>query len=120
TGIINLARNIGASVGIATVTTMLERRTQAHTARLTEHVNPFSLAYHRTLAGFTATFTSAGSTGTEAAARASGAVYGVVERQAAMLAFLDDYKFLGVVFLIVLPVLLLLKRPKGAVNAPVH
>ncbi|HET9802181.1 MAG TPA: DHA2 family efflux MFS transporter permease subunit [Candidatus Acidoferrum sp.] len=120
TGIINLARNIGASVGIATVTTMLERRTQAHTARLIEHVNPFSLAYHRVLAGFTATFASGGSSGPDAASRAAGAVYGVVQRQAAMLAFLDNFKFLGIVFLIVLPVLLLLKRPKGAVNAPVH
>src|SRR6516164_8740051 len=39
TGIINLARNIGASVGLATVTTLLERRTQAHQARLMDHVN---------------------------------------------------------------------------------
>src|SRR5438477_9149121 len=58
TGIINLARNIGASVGIATVTTQLERRTQAHTARLMEHVNPFSLAYQKVVAGFTTTFVS--------------------------------------------------------------
>jgi len=120
TGIINLARNVGASVGIATVTTMLERRTQAHTARLIEHVNPFSLAYQKVLAGFTATFTSGGSSGPDAGARATGMVYGVVQRQAAMLAFLDDYKMLGVVFLAVLPVMLLLKKPKGAVNAPVH
>jgi len=120
TGIINLARNIGASVGIATVTTWLERRTQAHTARLVEHANPFSLAYQKMLAGFTATFTTAGSTGPNAAAKATGMVYGVVQRQAAMLAFLDNYKMLGVVFLMVLPVLLLLKKPKGAVNAPVH
>src|SRR5256714_3760525 len=51
TGIINLARNIGASVGIATVTTMLQRRTQAHQARLMEHVNTFSAAYRNTLNG---------------------------------------------------------------------
>jgi DHA2 family multidrug resistance protein len=120
TGIINLARNIGASVGIATVTTLLERRTQAHTARLIEHVNPFSLAYQKVLAGFTATFTSGGSSGANAAEKATGMVYGLVQRQAAMLAFLDNYKMLGVVFLMVLPVMLLLKKPKGAVNAPVH
>jgi MFS transporter, DHA2 family, multidrug resistance protein len=120
TGIINLARNIGASVGIATVTTLLERRTQSHTARLVEHANPFSLAYQKMLAGFTATFATAGSTGPNAAAKATGMVYGVVQRQAAMLAFLDNYKMLGVVFLMVLPVLLLLKKPKGAVSAPVH
>jgi DHA2 family multidrug resistance protein len=120
TGIINLARNIGASVGIATVTTQLERRTQAHTARLMEHVNPFSLAYQKVVAGFTTTFVSAGSSHAGATERATGMVYGVVQKQAAMLAFLDNYKMLGVVFLMVLPVMLLLKRPKGAVNAPVH
>ncbi|HWZ96804.1 MAG TPA: DHA2 family efflux MFS transporter permease subunit [Candidatus Dormibacteraeota bacterium] len=120
TGIINLARNIGASVGIATVTTMLERKTQAHTARLIEHVNPFSLAYRKIEASFTAAFSSGGSTGPSAGAKATGMVYGIVQRQAAMLSFVDIYKFLGVVFLIVLPVLLLLKRPKGAVSAPVH
>jgi len=120
TGIINLARNIGASVGIATVTTQLERRTQAHTARLMEHVNPFSLAYQKVAAGFTATFMSAGSTHEAASERATGMISGVVQRQAAMLAFLDNYKMLGVVFLMVLPVMLLLKRPKGAVSAPVH
>ena len=49
-------------------------------------------------------------------------VYGTIERQAAMLAFLDDFKMLGVVFLAVIPVLLLLKRPKGrpAGDVPVH
>jgi DHA2 family multidrug resistance protein len=120
TGIINLARNIGASVGIATVTTMLERKTQAHTARLIEHVNPFSLAYRKIEASFTAAFSSGGFTGPSAGAKATGMVYGIVQRQAAMLSFVDIYKFLGVVFLIVLPVLLLLKRPKGAVSAPVH
>ncbi|HWY43836.1 MAG TPA: DHA2 family efflux MFS transporter permease subunit [Candidatus Sulfotelmatobacter sp.] len=120
TGIINLARNIGASVGIATVTTMLERKTQAHTARLIEHVNPFSLAYRKIEASFTAAFSSGGFTGPSAGAKATGTVYGIVQRQAAMLSFVDIYKFLGVVFLMVLPVLLLLKRPKGAVSAPVH
>ena len=40
TGIINLARNIGASVGIATVTTLLERRTQFHMAQLERACQP--------------------------------------------------------------------------------
>src|SRR5437879_3737512 len=44
TGIINLARNVGASVGIATVTTMLQRRSQFHQSQLMEHVNTLSAA----------------------------------------------------------------------------
>src|SRR3979490_1335407 len=53
TGIINLARNIGASVGIATVTTLLERRTQAHQARLSDHVNTFNPALNNMMNGTT-------------------------------------------------------------------
>jgi len=61
TGIINLARNIGASVGIATVTTMLERRTQVHQGRLAEHINTYSAAYHNMLNGTQTKLVSAGS-----------------------------------------------------------
>src|SRR6266853_981190 len=111
TGIINLARNIGASVGIATVTTMLERRTQAHQARLADHVNIFSAAYHNMINGTQTKFVAAGSTLAHAATQAQQMIYSTVERQAAMLAFIDNFKMLGVVFFAVLPVLLLLKKP---------
>jgi MFS transporter, DHA2 family, multidrug resistance protein len=99
TGIINLARNIGASVGIATVTTMLQRRTQIHQAQLMEHVNPLSLAYHNTIVGTQAKLVLAGSGIHQAAAQASGMVYSTVQRQAAMLAFVDNFHMLGIVFL---------------------
>ena len=120
TGIINLARNIGASVGIATVTTMLERRTQFHTAHLMEHVNPFSAAYHKTLVSFTGGFMAAGSSGPGAANRAHGMIYSIVQRQATMLAFLDNFKMLGIIFFAVIPVLLLMKKPKVQGGIPVH
>src|SRR6266852_3253001 len=120
TGIINLARNIGASVGIATVTTMLERRTQFHQAQLMEHVNPLSLAYHNMVAGTQAKLLLAGSGVHEAASQSTGMVYGTVQRQAAMLAFVDNFHMQGIVFFVVIPVLMLLKRPPKGVNAPVH
>jgi DHA2 family multidrug resistance protein len=120
TGIINLARNIGASVGIATVTTMLERRTQAHQARLIEHVNTLSAAYHNSVNGTQAKLISAGSGLAEAAHQAQGMIYNTVQRQAAMLAFIDNFKMLGVVFFAVIPVLLLLRKPKAGGAVPVH
>jgi DHA2 family multidrug resistance protein len=112
TGIINLARNIGASVGIATVTTMLDRRAQAHQLRLTERVNDFSAAYHRTLAGTQTRLVAAGSTLADASAQAHGMIYHTIQRQAAMLAFLDNFKMLGVIFLAVIPILVLMRKPK--------
>jgi hypothetical protein len=48
-------------------------------------------------------------------------IYSTVQRQAAMLAFLDNFKMLGIVFFAVIPVLLLIKKPKGpAGDIPVH
>jgi len=122
TGMINLARNIGASVGIATVTTMLQRRTQYHQSQLMEHVNSLSVAYHNAIAGTQMKLVAAGSTVAQAAAQAQGMIYGTVQRQAVMLAFIDNFKLLGVVFFAVIPVLLLLKRPRGkpAGDVPVH
>ena len=121
TGIINLARNIGASVGIATVTTMLERRTQFHQAQLIEHVNPFSAAYHNFVNGVQFKLVAAGSSMAQAASRATELAYSTTQRQAAMLAFVDDFKMLGVVFFAVIPVMLLLRKPKGRTgNVPVH
>jgi DHA2 family multidrug resistance protein len=121
TGIINLARNVGASVGIATVTTMLERRTQAHQARLMDHVNNFNSAYHNMLAGTQTRLVAAGSGAAQAMSQAQGMIYNTVERQATMLAFIDNFKMLGVVFFAVIPVLLLLKKPKApSGNLSVH
>ena len=121
TGIINLARNIGASVGIATVTTLLERHTQSHMAKLVEHVNPMSEAYRHTNNALTSAFAASGGSGPGAAAQAHGAIYGMIQRQAAMLAFVDNFKLLGVIFFAVIPILILLKRPKlRAGGVPVH
>ncbi|HEX7696932.1 MAG TPA: DHA2 family efflux MFS transporter permease subunit [Candidatus Acidoferrum sp.] len=121
TGIINLARNIGASVGIATVTTMLDRRAQFHQSRLMEHVNGFSAAYHNSLNGMQAKLIAAGSTAVHASAQAHGMIYNTVERQAVMLAFIDNFKMLGVVFFAVIPILALMRKPRvPAGGAPVH
>jgi len=43
-----------------------------------------------------------------------------VQRQAVMKAFIDNFYMLGVVFLVVIPVLMLLKRPPKGASAPVH
>jgi len=120
TGIINLARNIGASVGIATVTTLLERRTQFHQAQLMEHVNTLSTALNGRLHAMAASFVSSGTSGPGAMSRAYGMIYSSVGHQAAMMAFVDNFYMLGIVFLVVIPILMLLKRPPKGVDAPVH
>ncbi|HEY4979904.1 MAG TPA: DHA2 family efflux MFS transporter permease subunit [Candidatus Acidoferrum sp.] len=121
TGIINLARNIGASVGLATVTTLLERRTQSHQARLMENVNSMNPAYNNMVNGTAVALMTHGASASQATAQAHGMVLGLVQRQAAMMAFLDNFKLLGIIFFAVIPVMVLMKRPKMRAGAiPVH
>jgi DHA2 family multidrug resistance protein len=121
TGIINLARNVGASVGIATVTAMLARRTQFHQTRLIDHVSNMSSAVRTMTNSTTLRLISRGSNATVAATQSHGMIYNMVQRQAAMLAFLDNFKFLGIAFLAVIPALLLMRKPRvPAGGVPVH
>jgi len=116
TGIINLARNIGASIGVATVTTMLERRAQIHTVQLNENIISGNLAYESTIAGFKAHLLAIGADPVQAVQQAHGMLYGLIQRQAAMMAFVDNFWLLGVIFLVMIPLLFLMKKalpPKG-------
>jgi DHA2 family multidrug resistance protein len=48
-----------------------------------------------------------------AASRQSlGAVWGMVQRQAAMLSFVDTFGAMAIIFLLVIPLLLLMKKPR--------
>lgn len=120
TGIINLARNIGGGVGISFVATMLSRRTQSHLANLTGHVNALDPAYRQITKGLTGALVAGGSSpGGQAANQAQGIVYGMVQRNASMLAFIDIFRLLGVAMLIIVPLLFLMKKitpHKGSVS----
>jgi DHA2 family multidrug resistance protein len=115
TGIINLARNIGGSFGIANVVTLLARRTQFHQGILVSHMTPFDLAYRAMVSGSARALYAAGSSLTDAQAQANGLAYGLLQRQATMLAFVDDFWLMGLTFLALIPLMFLMKksRPHG-------
>ena len=108
----NLFRNQGGSFGIAFVTTILERRTQFHRSVLASHITSSDLNLKSALAGFTDQFLHAGYSAADASLRAIAQVEALLERHAAMLAFLDCFWLLGVVALIG-PVLALCIRNFG-------
>ena len=70
TGLFNLARNIGGSSGIATVTTLLARRSQLHQQILVAHLTPYDAPYREALARTTALVHAHGSSLPDAAAQA--------------------------------------------------
>jgi DHA2 family multidrug resistance protein len=110
TGLINLARNIGGSVGIALVTTLLARRAQFHQTVLVSHLTPFDARYNAALAGATQMLMTHGSNATQAASQAQGLLYGTLQRQATMLAFLDNFWLMGLLALVMIPLMFLMKK----------
>jgi len=122
TGIINLARNIGGSVGIANVTTMLARRAQVHQSTLVSHLTPLDPAYTASLSGASRFLMSQGSNPVQALNQAHGMVYGSLIRQASMLAYIDSFWLLGLTFLAMIPFMFLMKKIqlRGAPAAPAH
>jgi MFS transporter, DHA2 family, multidrug resistance protein len=111
TGLFNLARNIGGSSGIAAVTTLLARRAQFHQSVLVAHATPYDAPYRETLARSTAMLQAHGASAPDAARQAHGIVYGIVQRQSSMLAFADAFWVMAVLFLVIVPLMFLMRRP---------
>jgi DHA2 family multidrug resistance protein len=112
TSMFNLMRNLGGSFGIAAATTYLFRRQQYHTNQLGAHVTAFSPAARAMSTGLQANMVAHGSDPVTAARQAYVSIWGLIERQASMLSFVDTFVAMGVVFLLVLPLLLVMKRPR--------
>ena len=110
--IINLSRNIGGSFGISLVTTVLARESQRHQNYLVEHVTPLDPAYQARIDHLTALLMQKGHAAGEALRMAEGLVYHAVQTHATMLAYLDDFRLLAVVFFLLTPSVLLLRTPK--------
>jgi DHA2 family multidrug resistance protein len=119
TSIFNLMRNIGASIGIAMVETMQVRKSQLHLNILGEHVNPANPLARQTVDRMRGLFMSQGKDAVTATRQAYGAVWGMVQQQAAMLAYNDVFRFLALTFVALLPLLFLMRKPTkgGAVMA---
>jgi DHA2 family multidrug resistance protein len=119
-GLFNLARNIGGSSGIATVTTLLARRSQFHQSVLASHVTPYDAPYREMIAGTSAAIQGHGASAPDAVRQAHGILYGMVQRQSAMLAFADAFWLMAALFLAVLPLMLMMKRaPAGRGSAEI-
>jgi DHA2 family multidrug resistance protein len=121
TSIFNLMRNIGGSLGIAMATTVLARRQQIHTSVLGAHVDVYSPQAQALLEQLRAAFLARGSDLATATQQARAAVFGLVQRQAAMLSFTDVFRLMALLFVFLLPLLFLMKTPRaGRGPAAIH
>jgi MFS transporter, DHA2 family, multidrug resistance protein len=101
-GLYNLARNIGSSVGISVVTSLLTQNTQANHAELVQHVTAVNRVFETpTIAQFWNPATDAGRAALDA----------MITLQAQIIAYIDDFKLMMIVTLVAIPLLIVFKKP---------
>ena len=113
TAAFNVVRNIGGSVGIAVVTTLLARRSQQHQATLTSHVHVWNPEVAARLAAWTDHFLGQGADSFTAARRAMAMLYRETVTQAQILSYADDFWFLLVAYCAVLLLVPFMQRVRA-------
>jgi DHA2 family multidrug resistance protein len=109
-GLYSLSRNIGSSVGISVVNSLLTRNTQVNHADIAQHVTAVNRMFEAPMIRqFWNPLTAAGRAALDA----------VVTQQAQIIAYIDDYKLLMIATLAVLPLLVVFKKPSGG-GGPDH
>jgi DHA2 family multidrug resistance protein len=119
-GLINLGRNVGGSLGISVVATMLSRRTQFHQARLIDAMNHGNSRFQYTLNSLIHTFVARGASMTTATHEAYGVIASMVNQQATMLAYVDDFYLVGWCVVVMIPLVFLMKKVKPGGPMAVH
>jgi MFS transporter, DHA2 family, multidrug resistance protein len=110
--LINVARNLGGSIGVSLANTELVQRTQFHQARLTENLTQSSPTFRSVLSNMTHYFAQTGSPA-DAQSRAIGLVGQIVGEQATLMAYIDIFYTWAVFAAILVPTVLLLVRRVG-------
>ncbi len=113
--LVNVARNLGGSVGVSLANTELVQRSQFHQARLVENLTPSSPVLQSTLHNMTQYFAHSGAP-SNAQGRAIGYIGQLVSNQAALMAYIDIFYSWAIFAAVLVPIVLLLIRRVGPLS----
>lgn len=116
-GLYNLFRQTGGSMGIAILATLVDHRAVLHHSYLAEAVTPFSVMTQQRMQSLTGGLASRGLDPTSALDAARKLIEGTLKAQSAVLAFRDCYLGILVLFLLMIPLVPLLRRPPDVVKS---
>jgi len=111
-GVYNLMRNVGGSIGIAAVTTLLVRGAQRHQNYLAASISPAALLPQTLAHGLSAKLMMGGSDPVSSQIKAMGMLYRSLLQQSSLLAYADNFRILGYLALACIPLMLLPKKPE--------
>jgi len=107
-GLYSLSRNIGSSIGISVVNSLLTRNTQVNHAEIARSVTSVNRAFEElTITQFWDPVSAAGRAALDA----------VVTQQSQIIAYMDDYKLLMIATLAAIPLLVIFKKPPPSAAA---
>ncbi|HEY5049207.1 MAG TPA: DHA2 family efflux MFS transporter permease subunit [Rhizomicrobium sp.] len=115
--LLNMMRNLGGTFGISTVQTMLLRREQFHQARFVETLNPLNPAFRQALGHAVKALVAHGQPQIAATQQATALIYGQMQRQAAMLSYVETFHVLTIAIFCAVPLVFLLRKPQKKVAA---
>jgi DHA2 family multidrug resistance protein len=120
--LMNVARNLGGSIGISVANVVLTQRSQFHQARLVENTVPSSPVFQSTLEKTTQYFIAQGASPADAHGQAIGFIAHLVQSQATLLAYIDVFHVCAVAAAIMIPIVLIMVRrvQVGRVSAAAH
>jgi len=119
-GLTALMRNLGGSVGISFVTTLLARMTQKHLAMLIPYAADGNPSFDRMRAGLAGAWTVRGVAMPDAMHHAGAQIFGMAQIQARLLAYVDVIWVMVGVTAILIPIPFLMKRPAKAAPVGIH
>ena len=111
-GIFNLMRNLGGSIGISVVTTLLARNAQQHQVFIAAHFNPYNPQFQQYAQKLSSLFALKGPPD-YLDHKALLALYYLAVQQASLLAYMDSFRLLAFVCLLCVPAVLMLKGLRG-------
>ena len=111
-GITNLARNLGGSIGISFLSTFLIRLAQRHQVYLVAHAGATDNAFTQRVTGLTSTFFNQGVPPNQATAMAYTTIGRLIGGQATTLAYIDIVSTMAVAVACLAPLVFIMKRPR--------
>lgn len=118
-GFYNLTRQLGGSIGIALLTTLLDRREAFHRAILLTKLSPYDPETNQRLDALNGALQSQGMDATTAQQQALALLSQTVDTQAAVLSYADCFRVVGLLFICSLPMLLFLGKGGAGAKAPI-
>ncbi len=112
-----MMRQLGGSFGIAIITTMIARWTQQHRVDLIPHITQISTTVQQRIHGLQQNFMGQGFSGNEALSKAYQVLEGTVARQSTLLSYMDIFLYMGLLFLLCVPFVLMLRKGAGKIDA---